>query len=230
MLAVTADPYGEPRIRVSNVEWVEESSTTSEAAAPRAASESIDIGGAVASSEGKDSSTSTSPSSSYYYYSAESKATEDMVKQVVEDLEEETIYFGEFEEEDTENAKVGESSSSSSSSLGTLAGAPKSASKELTYSDVVEERWFDLDNDQEKNQDAILDFEGDNLGDRYSQETIHESIPRVLHFTWKTDQLDELPELFQKIQLKWKMLNPDWEIKIWTDEECEQMVKDFYPE
>lgn len=207
-----SEPYGEPRIRVSNVEWaveVEESS--------------VDISSSVAD--------------------AGSKATEEAVKRAVEeakafefeDLDEADIYFGEFQEEEEESTTKAKPKASRDKEMlgGNVAGAPKAAptaSKELSYSDVVEERWFDLEDDQEKNQDAILDYEGDNLGDRYSQDEAHESIPRVLHFTWKTDQLDELPELFRKIQLKWRMLNPDWEIRIWTDEECEQMVKDYYPE
>merc|ERR1712072_1007634 len=205
-----SEPYGEPRIRVSNVEWAVEES-------------SVDISSSVAD--------------------AGSKATEEAVKRAVEeakafefeDLDEADIYFGEFQEEEEESTTRAKPKASRDKEMlgGNIAGAPKAAhtaSKELSYSDVVEERWFDLEDDQEKNQDAILDYEGDNLGDRYSQDEAHESIPRVLHFTWKTDQLDELPELFRKIQLKWRMLNPDWEIRIWTDEECEQMVKDYYPE
>jgi hypothetical protein len=222
-----AEPYGEPRIRVSNVEWaVEESSSP--------LTTSVDI---------------TSGSSNNGGGAESSKVTEEAVKRAVEeaktfefeDLDEADIYFGEFQEEEEEESTTKAKSKAAASARdkemlgGNVVGAPKATttttgSKELSYSDVVEERWFDLEDDQEKNQDAILDYKGDNLGDRYSQEEVHESIPRVLHFTWKTDQLDELPELFRKIQLKWRMLNPDWEIRIWTDEECEQMVKDYYPE
>jgi len=101
--------------------------------------------------------------------------------------------------------------------------------KSLKYQDLVEERWFDQDYDKEESHDMIMELGGDTLGDA-SRKNVHEAIPRKLHFTWKTDKLDELPELFRKIQLKWKMLNPGWEIKIWTDEECEKLVKDFYPE
>jgi mannosyltransferase OCH1-like enzyme len=222
-----SEPYGEPRIRVSNVEWaVEESSSPP--------TTSVDI---------------TSGSSNNGGGAESSKVTEEAVKRAVEeaktfefeDLDEADIYFGEFQEEEEEESTTKAKSKAAASARdkemlgGNVVGAPKATttttgSKELSYSDVVEERWFDLEDDQEKNQDAILDYKGDNLGDRYSQEEVHESIPRVLHFTWKTDQLDELPELFRKIQLKWRMLNPDWEIRIWTDEECEQMVKDYYPE
>jgi mannosyltransferase OCH1-like enzyme len=222
-----SEPYGEPRIRVSNVEWaVEESSSP--------LTTSVDL---------------TSGSSNNGGGAESSKVTEEAVKRAVEeaktfefeDLDEADIYFGEFQEEEEEESTTKAKSKAAASArdkemLGeNVVGAPKATttttgSKELSYSDVVEERWFDLEDDQEKNQDAILDYKGDNLGDRYSQEEVHESIPRVLHFTWKTDQLDELPELFRKIQLKWRMLNPDWEIRIWTDEECEQMVKDYYPE
>ena len=56
------------------------------------------------------------------------------------------------------------------------------------------------------------------------------AIPRKLHFTWKTSELRDLPDLFRTIQLKWKYLNPGWEIKIWTDEECDELVRTKYPE
>ena len=88
--------------------------------------------------------------------------------------------------------------------------------KSFQYTDVVMERWFESEpSEKSKVPDARRN------GQR---------IPRKLHFTWKTDVLEDLPELFQKIQVKWKLLNPDWEIKIWTDKECDKLVRDFYPE
>jgi len=103
--------------------------------------------------------------------------------------------------------------------------------KSLKYNDLVIPRWFDLDFENEHAHDSIQELGGDQLGDlSVVPEKGHKGIPKKLHFTWKTDKLSELPELFRKIQLKWRALNPDWEIKIWTDEECEKLVKDYYPE
>ena len=103
--------------------------------------------------------------------------------------------------------------------------------KSLKYNDLVIPRWFDLDFENEHAHDSIQELGGDQLGDlSVGSEKGHKGIPKKLHFIWKTDKLNDLPELFRKIQLKWRALNPDWEIKIWTDEECEKLVKDFYPE
>jgi len=106
--------------------------------------------------------------------------------------------------------------------------------KTLKYDDLVEKRWFDEDFDKEEKHDMIQELGGDNLGDVSmaggSGVSAPQHIPKKLHFTWKTAELEDLPELFKKIQLKWRMLNPDWEIKIWTDEECDHFVKTFYPE
>jgi len=103
--------------------------------------------------------------------------------------------------------------------------------KSLKYNDLVIPRWFDLDFENEHAHDSIQELGGDQLGDlSVVPEKGHKGIPKKLHFTWKTDKLSELPELFRKIQLKWRALNPDWEIKIWTDEECDRLIKDHYPE
>lgn len=107
--------------------------------------------------------------------------------------------------------------------------------KSLKYSDLVIPRWFDEDFEKEKDHDSIEELGGDTLGDLSAQKSVVEAaasagIPKKLHFTWKTAKLQELPELFKQIQIKWKLLNPDWEIKIWTDEECEKLIKDKYPE
>ena len=92
--------------------------------------------------------------------------------------------------------------------------------KGLKYKDVVIERWFDKDYERLVNRNR----------ETWTNKAEGERIPRKLHFTWKTSNLGELPDLFRRIQVKWRILNPTWEIKIWTDEECEAFVRDHYPE
>jgi mannosyltransferase OCH1-like enzyme len=55
-------------------------------------------------------------------------------------------------------------------------------------------------------------------------------IPRLIHQTWKTN---DIPNKWYSYTQKVKLLNPDWEYKLWTDEDNENFVKsefpDFYP-
>ena len=49
-------------------------------------------------------------------------------------------------------------------------------------------------------------------------------IPKVIHFTWKHSDLDELPEHFLAFQNKWRKLNPNWLVVVWSDEDMVNIV------
>ena len=53
-------------------------------------------------------------------------------------------------------------------------------------------------------------------------------IPQKLHFTWKTEKLEELPEMFSTFQKRWRALHPSWEIKIWSDADQLEFVRRHY--
>ncbi len=44
---------------------------------------------------------------------------------------------------------------------------------------------------------------------------MHEIIPKKLHMIWVGNDL--APEYVQKFFLKWKELMPEWECKLWTN-------------
>lgn len=54
-------------------------------------------------------------------------------------------------------------------------------------------------------------------------------IPKIIHQTWKTD---EIPKKWVYFSKKVQKLNPDWEYKLWTDHDIDVFVKekfsDFY--
>lgn len=52
-------------------------------------------------------------------------------------------------------------------------------------------------------------------------------IPKILHFTWKTEQL---PRPMQRYFDAWRRLHPDWEIRLWTDETMRTFVSGRHPE
>ncbi|MBN9334599.1 glycosyltransferase [Devosia sp.] len=51
-------------------------------------------------------------------------------------------------------------------------------------------------------------------------------IPKILHFTWKSEQL---PRQMQAYYDAWRRLHPDWEIRLWTDETMRAFVAVTYP-
>jgi hypothetical protein len=51
-------------------------------------------------------------------------------------------------------------------------------------------------------------------------------IPKILHFTWKSEQL---PRQMQAYYDAWRRLHPDWEIRLWTDETMRAFVAETYP-
>ena len=52
-------------------------------------------------------------------------------------------------------------------------------------------------------------------------------IPKIIHQTWKTH---EVPEKWQAYTNKVQELNPDWEYRLWSDEDNEQFVREEFPE
>ena len=57
------------------------------------------------------------------------------------------------------------------------------------------------------------------------EEEEEESIPKLLHFTWKTDDLSAIPKHFRDFHLRWKEVNPNWEAKIWTEDDILVLVE-----
>ena len=51
-------------------------------------------------------------------------------------------------------------------------------------------------------------------------------IPRIIHQTWKNDQI---PGEWQGFVQSWKKHHPDWEYKLWTNDDGAEFVKRFYP-
>jgi len=53
------------------------------------------------------------------------------------------------------------------------------------------------------------------------------AIPRVLHQLWKTATV---PERYTAFRETWRVRNPDWTIRLWTDADLQALVDDRYPE
>ena len=51
------------------------------------------------------------------------------------------------------------------------------------------------------------------------------SIPKIIHQTWKTTQL---PENFKKWSDTIKQMHPEWEWKLWTDEDNREFIRQNY--
>ena len=52
------------------------------------------------------------------------------------------------------------------------------------------------------------------------------SIPRLLHFTWKSTSL---PKQMQDYFDQWQRLHPGWDIRLWTDATMREFVAEAYP-
>jgi mannosyltransferase OCH1-like enzyme len=52
------------------------------------------------------------------------------------------------------------------------------------------------------------------------------TIPKIIHQSWKNNVL---PERFQRWHQRWKDLHPNWEVKLWTDEDNRRLVTDYFP-
>jgi hypothetical protein len=51
-------------------------------------------------------------------------------------------------------------------------------------------------------------------------------IPKIIHQTWKTNNI---PEKCKKWVASWKEKNPDWEYRLWTDEDNRNLIKEYFP-
>ncbi len=52
-------------------------------------------------------------------------------------------------------------------------------------------------------------------------------IPKIIHQTWKNN---DIPEKYLLYQEKVKNLHPDWEYKLWTDENNLKFVREYFPD
>ena len=53
-----------------------------------------------------------------------------------------------------------------------------------------------------------------------------QSIPKVIHQTWKSS---EIPAELGLLQESWKIHHPDWTYRLWTDEDNRQFLQAYYP-
>ena len=55
-----------------------------------------------------------------------------------------------------------------------------------------------------------------------------DSIPKIIHQTWKTNKIPY--SIYKKKWAEsWKKYNPDWEYKLWTDEENRNLIAQIFP-
>ena len=52
-------------------------------------------------------------------------------------------------------------------------------------------------------------------------------IPKIIHQTWKSK---DIPDKYKDFVNSWKKLHPDWEYRLYDDEDCLQLVKTYYPQ
>ncbi len=52
------------------------------------------------------------------------------------------------------------------------------------------------------------------------------SIPKIIHQTWKTR---EVPERWKPLQHTWLEMHPNWEYRLWTDEDNRAFIQSCYP-
>lgn len=52
-------------------------------------------------------------------------------------------------------------------------------------------------------------------------------IPKIIHQTWKTN---EVPAKWKGFVNKVQRLNPDWEYRLWSDDDNERFVREQYPD
>ena len=56
----------------------------------------------------------------------------------------------------------------------------------------------------------------------------HMKIPKIIHQTWRTKDIPF--DVYKKEWIdSWKRLHPDWEYRLWTDEENRDLIKKEYP-
>lgn len=54
----------------------------------------------------------------------------------------------------------------------------------------------------------------------------HQSIPRIVHQTWKTD---DIPIEWRALAQSWRTILPEWEYRLWTDRDNRNLVAEHYP-
>ena len=52
------------------------------------------------------------------------------------------------------------------------------------------------------------------------------SVPKIIHQTWKNE---DLPASLAPYRESWKRLNPNWEYRLWTDDDNDALVRDEFP-
>lgn len=52
-------------------------------------------------------------------------------------------------------------------------------------------------------------------------------IPRILHQTWRSA---DIPAHLQGFHESWRRLHPDWEFRLWTDDDNASLLAEHYPE
>ena len=58
-------------------------------------------------------------------------------------------------------------------------------------------------------------------------QTAPSAIPKIIHQTWKTS---EVPEEWRRCVQSWRDMHPDWDVRLWTDEDNRNFVATEYPE
>jgi mannosyltransferase OCH1-like enzyme len=51
-------------------------------------------------------------------------------------------------------------------------------------------------------------------------------IPHIIHQSWKTR---DLPTKYRNWHETWKQLHPDWEYRLWTDQDNYELVREEFP-
>ena len=51
-------------------------------------------------------------------------------------------------------------------------------------------------------------------------------IPRIIHQTWKNDRV---PAPMQQLAQTWRQFHPDWEYRLWTDEQNREFIRSQHP-
>ena len=51
-------------------------------------------------------------------------------------------------------------------------------------------------------------------------------IPKIIHQTWREA---DVPRPFNHMTLSWRQHHPDWEYRLWTDEDLEELARSHYP-
>jgi len=52
-------------------------------------------------------------------------------------------------------------------------------------------------------------------------------IPHIIHQSWKTKQI---PASLREFQNSWHIHHPNWECRLWTDEDNQRLIDDEYPQ